>query len=308
MINPNAIDGRKGLILGNRMTLRMAKGAVLKALPSSSEGYALLEVASVSDVNIIGGTLLGERDTHRGTRGEWGMGLDINHATNVVVQDVTARDCWGDGFYIGLASRNITFCGVIADRNRRQGLSITGADGVIISRCTFKNSAGTPMEMGLDIEPNRGETVCNVLITGSTFAHNAGEGLASGVPGAHSGRAFVYKITIEGNTILENGSGSGSHSIHNGIEISNSSGTKILNNVLRGNHGRGILLRFNADNSYCKGNKIFGTTGPPGDAIAEDSCMGNTIVDNQFSGNAGRNVYSAGCRQSTIRDNLNVKN
>jgi len=307
-INPTVDSGRNGLRLGNRMTLRMAPGAVLQATASSSESYTILSVSGVSDVTIIGGTLLGERNTHHGSTGEWGMGLSIFRARHIMVQDVTARDCWGDGFYIAAGSRDVTLCRVISDHNRRQGLSITGADGVVVKDSIFENTTGTPGESGLDIEPNRGDTVSNVLITGCTIRNNGGDGLSSGVPFANTGISFVRDIVIDGNTISGNGIKPGSKRPANGIVLANSSGTRVTRNLCSNNIGRGIQMGRDANDTVCTGNTVTGTKGPPGVGIIEDTSQGNTITGNTATGNAGAGIYSVACQGGTLADNAQSGN
>ena len=183
------IDASTHLLLKANMTLSLAPGATLKAIPNGLEGYAVILVNGVDHVNIVGGVLEGERDNHTGTTGEWGMGLKINNAQHVVVEGVTAKECWGDGFYVGGASSaDVTFCNVIADHNRRQGMSVTSVDGLVVRDSVFKNTAGTLPESGLDIEPNRGETVTNALVAQCTFTNNAGGGLRVGPAGVEHGR------------------------------------------------------------------------------------------------------------------------
>ena len=45
----------------------------------------------------------------------------VSGSSNVVVKHVTARDTWGEGFYVGgdSISNNITLCSITADNNRR---------------------------------------------------------------------------------------------------------------------------------------------------------------------------------------------
>jgi len=102
---------------------------------------------------------MGDRSTHTGVGGEWGMGMQICGSNNVVVVGLTAKECWGDGFYITNVNTNLTFCNVVADHNRRQGMSITSVNGMVVRNSTFTNSIGTSPEFGIDVEPNPGETV-----------------------------------------------------------------------------------------------------------------------------------------------------
>ena len=58
----DAVDPR--LHLKDDMTLELAEGAVLKAIPNDSKKYSLLTISGVANVWVIGGTLEGERDQH----------------------------------------------------------------------------------------------------------------------------------------------------------------------------------------------------------------------------------------------------
>ena len=123
----NAVE--KNLNLKSDMTLKLAGGAVLKAIPNDETHYAVLTISGVSNVWVTGGTLEGERNEHRGKSGEWGMGVRIEDgAKNITIAGLISKKMWGDGFYVQDAE-DVRFCGVTADANRRQGLSIIDADG-----------------------------------------------------------------------------------------------------------------------------------------------------------------------------------
>jgi hypothetical protein len=106
------------------------------------------------------------------------MGIYIRDgAKHVVIAGVTAKDMWGDGFYVSDAS-NVTFCGVTADRNRRQGLSVIKADGLVVLNSVFQNTGGTRPGAGIDFEPDdRDEPITGVRIENSKFINNAGPGI-----------------------------------------------------------------------------------------------------------------------------------
>ena len=61
------------LTLKSEMTLKLSDDAILKAIPNDSKKYSVLSISGVSNVAITGGTLEGERDQHKGEKGEWGM-------------------------------------------------------------------------------------------------------------------------------------------------------------------------------------------------------------------------------------------
>jgi hypothetical protein len=97
-------------------------------------------------------------------------------AKNVTISGVTARSMWGDGFYVR-GAKNVTLCGVTTDHNRRQGLSIVDADGVVVTDSLFKNTRGTRPSAGIDLEPNEEQAVTNIRIKRSRFFDNAGSGI-----------------------------------------------------------------------------------------------------------------------------------
>ena len=170
--------GEKRLALRSDMTLMLANDAVLKAIPNDSGKYAVLSISGVSNVAVVGGTLEGERDEHEGKSGEWGMGIQIHRgAKHITISGVTVRKMWGDGFYVK-GAKDVKFCFVTADNNRRQGLSIVEADGVVVTDSVFKNTRGTRPGAGIDLEPNKpGQRISSVRIQNSKFLDNAGAGI-----------------------------------------------------------------------------------------------------------------------------------
>ena len=190
------VDAAKNrLTLKNAMTLKLSAAAVLKAKANGAQYYSILRIANVSDVAVLGGALEGEREGHTGTSGEGGMGISIGRgAKRITISGVTARKMWGDGFYIEAAT-DVTLCSVTADDNRRQGLSIIDADGVLITNSVFKNSHGTRPSAGIDLEPDWPfQHVRNVRIEHSQFMNNAGAGIL-----IDGGKGLVADVEIRQN-------------------------------------------------------------------------------------------------------------
>lgn len=115
------------------------------------------------------GQIVGDKFTHTGTEGEWGMGIRISNAKNVLVSGLSIKNCWGDCIYINKHSKDVVIDGCFLDNGRRQGISIICADGVIIRRCKIKNIGGTNPQYGIDIEPNSKDYVDNVKIENVTI-------------------------------------------------------------------------------------------------------------------------------------------
>ena len=166
------------LALKSRMTLKLSPGAALKAIPNAEQAYSILTISGASDIAVIGGTLEGDRDHHQGNTGEWGMGIRITGgASRITISDVTVKKMWGDGFYID-GAKDVAICSVTADFNRRQGLSIIDAEGVLVTNSVFKNTRGTRPSAGIDLEPDQEtQSIQNIRITRSKFLDNAGAGI-----------------------------------------------------------------------------------------------------------------------------------
>ena len=256
------IDAITSVKIKSDITFRMSKGTILKALPNGKDGYNIINVSDASNVNVIDGTLIGERDEHTASTGEWGMGIILRGATNVVIEGVTAKNCWGDGFYISGVSKNVKFCSVIADNNRRQGMSIISVDGMVVKDSVFKNTSGTAPQAGIDLEPNDGDTISNVQIVNSQFIGNKGTGILFAQVSKHS---FIKNITLDGNDISSNAGG---------IRIINTTGHRIINNLLKDNQGYGIGLYEGSKGNSITGNTLTGKNG------IKDEVSGNTISGN----------------------------
>lgn len=295
LVNPVAVttSGNHAIQLRNNMTFRMSSGAVLKAKPTSAGTYTILMVSAVSNVQIVGGTIVGERYTHTGSGGESGMCVGITDSQHVKVQGVTAREAWGDGFYVGGASSDISLCGVTADANRRAGISITRVTGLSVRNSVFSNTGGTLPESGLNVEPNSGETVNQVVVNNCIFQGNKGGGIQVGPALALTGSAFVYRVEIDSCQFNGNGIGAVDGGSKAAILVSNCDGTQVKNNQLQDNNGRGILLRDQATHSLIHGNLITRTGGSPGDGMYLSKCDGTDVTANTVTNNSGYGIFVA---------------
>lgn len=121
--------------------------------------------AKGNDIIISGnGSIIGDKHTHLGTNGEWGMGIRFHGATNSSVRGLTIKDCWGDCIYVGGNSKNVTIENCWLDHGRRQGISVTKADDVVIRNSKISNVSGTKPEYAIDLEPNANDTVNHITI------------------------------------------------------------------------------------------------------------------------------------------------
>lgn len=157
------IDGARSVKLRSRMHLKMDPDARLVAKATSAGEYRVLIADKLDDIEISGGQIIGERDSHQGTTGEGGHGICVRGCDRVTIRDIRVSKCWGDGINIGprpaykaplIMSRNVAIVGVTCLSNRRNALAITNAVNVDVWDSEFSDTHGTKPEAGIDVEPN----------------------------------------------------------------------------------------------------------------------------------------------------------
>lgn len=195
-----------------------SNGTTILQVPSNTEviinGTIIMEPNALASYNIVGlygknitlhgnGEIIGDKHTHIGKTGEWGMGVMIAGCTNVDVYDITIKDCWGDCIYIGENSTYVRINNCTLDHGRRQGISITSAGDVLIRNCTISNVGGTSPEYAIDIEPNKNDTVESVIIQNVKALDCKGGFLAwSGASNALIKNVELYDCYVKG--VVEN--------------------------------------------------------------------------------------------------------
>lgn len=137
----------------------------IQLLPNEYKGCYILQINDSENVVVKGsGCLIGDKNEHTGTEGEWGHGIIILKSKNVTIEGLNVKSCWGDCIYVGNESSNIIIDNCNLNDGRRQGISVTSADGVVINGCIITNVFGTAPQHGIDIEPNKGDSVNNIRI------------------------------------------------------------------------------------------------------------------------------------------------
>lgn len=199
-IDASGDNGSMGVSLRDNISLRLDDSTTLRAIPNDTSTYYVLRVHDVENVKISGGRIFGERENHLGTSGEWGNGIDLKNTSNIRIDSVYVANCWGDGIYIGKGSNfNVQIDGVVCDNNRRQGMSITNADSVLVVNSKFINTNGKAPQAGIDLEPNAANSVSNIHIINCDFSNNMGRGLD--IVGLNGKNSFVsvYDCRFDNN-------------------------------------------------------------------------------------------------------------
>lgn len=171
----------------------------IRLVPNEYKGCYVLMVKEATNVTISGkGCIYGDKHTHKGKDGEWGHGIYVVSSENVTIQDFNVKVCWGDCIYVGNSSKNVIITGCKLDHGRRQGISVTSADGVTIEDCVITNVSGTNPQAAIDIEPNHNETVDNVIIR-NIHCENCYGGIEAWRPED----ARIGRMVIEGCTVIK---------------------------------------------------------------------------------------------------------
>lgn len=242
------INALTGISLRSHTRLLLDTGAVLQAIPNSATRYWVVKAWGVNNVEIAGGSIVGERTQHLGTTGEWGYGVNISASSYVYVHDISVSNCWGDGLLVGASgsgttlvpSYSVTFNKVKSDNNRRQGMSILPSTQVYVVNSSFTGSNGAAPQAGIDIEPSTQGPTQHVRLENTTLSNNVGNGLE-----VHNN---VSDLTLNAVT-AENNQGFGVYTGGpNGVVITNSN---ILTNYLFG-----VSISSTTNNVQIMGNVI----------------------------------------------------
>lgn len=175
------IDAEKSIVLKNNVTIEMSPETILNVIPSNKNSYQVFRIHNVKNVKISGGTILGDKYTHLGNGGEWGMGVEVKDSQNVSISNMSINKMWGDAVYIGTNGKNSNYNlklnNLNLDDNRRQGISIISVDNLIVNNVTISNTKGKSPMNGIDIEPhNKNNILNNIDFSKIKTFNNTGNG------------------------------------------------------------------------------------------------------------------------------------
>jgi nitrous oxidase accessory protein NosD len=201
LIDPNYKE-HGSIRLGSNVHLIMEPTAELHATPNGLTHYAVVMADGAENVSVIGGLIIGERGQHRGSSGEWGMGVWLRSCAGAHISATHISECWGDGIFLDQARpggecSDIDIRSVTCEHNRRQGISVVAAQRVRVSSSAFLDTAGTAPSAGVDCEPEPGGgRVRDVDISGCVFERNTYGVLIT----TTAERCRVSKSRLTGNT------------------------------------------------------------------------------------------------------------
>ena len=211
--NNRYIAPTDGILVPSGLILDLGD-AVFQMETNGYPAYCVFGVVDQNDVTILGGTLVGDLETHIYTASadsfshEWGFGICVSASSNVLIQDVTIKNMTGDGVILegsydylangGRVSSNVKVINCDISNCRRQGISIVGAADSEIAGNEIYNIAGTDPQYGIDVEPELDYITDNLKVH-NNMIYGCSGGAISCAKGAHY---FVYFNTCKDGCLI----------------------------------------------------------------------------------------------------------
>ena len=177
-----------GIKLRSGQRVYMAYDCIIQVKTNNGAFYEAFNVYDCYNVEIHGGHIVGERQTHDPNthaslpNRTQGFGIAVQNSDNVLIENVDIAEMWGDAIVLHTPDNVTGYNSNITIRNcylhdcERQGISVVVGDSVLISNCVIGNISGHAPQSGIDIEPHSQATedmyVHDVTIENCKFIDN----------------------------------------------------------------------------------------------------------------------------------------
>lgn len=353
-INSNFLNKRKITLSPNKIymvdkievksnTIIDFNGGMLKKTNTNTYNYQILHLEDVENVIIINPIIIGDKDEHTGTTGEWGHGINIvGNCKNITIINPNISKCWGDGIYIGTNTTNkgtptnIHIIGQIrVEECRRQGISISKGKDIYIDDVICNNIIGTEPAMAIDLEPNNDTDLIDNININSIKSYNCNGALnvvaRGGIVNINIGNIYsdcdrYSSVRLVYSEVSDNTQGNVTPStvnLYNTINIDNiyvkgSTYKPItINRPLKGSMPNINIGNINVNDITYSSSKITDTTvewcvvGVLSDRAYENNTFGNIRIDNIIVGKiyGTNNIQPIVCIDRTTKNSIidNVK-
>ena len=151
--------------------------ATIKCIPNDLDTYAIFSFWQKENIKILNGIVIGERDNHTGSTGQWGHCFHIESSSKITISGVNMSKSWGDGVYIKDCTCIKTINNHI-NNTRRNGISVTSVNNYRSINDYIENITGTDPQCGIDIEPNHDyDSIKDVVIENMTVKNCTNNGI-----------------------------------------------------------------------------------------------------------------------------------
>ncbi|WP_343660733.1 hypothetical protein [Chryseobacterium sp.] len=212
-----------GIFAQSNSQIYFQKNSSLILKPTADVRYQIISLHGVENVKIYNPTLIGDRDKHLDSKGEWGFGIDIRGSRNIEIFNANISDCWGDGIVLvktmrniraGIAqeklfsTENINIIGGIINNVRRNGITIAGGKDVLIKNLLITNINGTNPMAGIDIEPDDSSNILENINIENVKINNVNVGIDLNLP-QYGNQNISKSVTISCTNISVENADSG---------------------------------------------------------------------------------------------------
>ena len=188
-------------------------------------------------------------------------GICFRGASHARAWGLRIVEAGGDGVYVGAVNtpgdmrqfglpRRIPYCvdirleDLYVDSSVRQGISVTGVDGLVAERCTFKNTHGRPPQAGIDLEPNlKSNLMRGIVMRDCVFENNEGFGIELALGQNEPGVTAPFDMTFERCRTVGNRTGV---TVHNTRHDHSEIGGRLVFRDCSFEHPRSTALAINA--------------------------------------------------------------
>jgi parallel beta-helix repeat protein len=309
------------------------RGATLMAGEQTAGRHRIVTIDGQSRITISGGTFVGSR----AGAPEWGLGVFLSDATDIVIEDAVFRDFYTDSILVtgNAGCRRIVIRRCRSSNAGRAGTGLISGSDIVVEDSVFEGTQNANTNMprsGLHAEANTDDSLSRITVTRCLFRNNQGPGLYFLVGHGVS----LTDVTLTDNVAENNGLGGfllkraanvlirgnriAGHTTRNAYAIGladTSTNVIVRNNVLERNY-RGIYLE-GADAVSIEANTVVGTgaakvfrEGDDGDGILVRGSSGTTplvsrlvnITGNLIRGVAGRGIMCSQSSEITVAGNV----
>jgi len=321
------VNAETSILPNNDNTLILDNDCILKAITNSNANYAIIKIQNKNNITITGGKLLGDKDTHTGSTGEWGNCIELRNANNITLKNITLTKGWGDGLYINTVDHLYTE-NLYIKENRRNGISVISATNYTSLNDTIEDTGGTLPEAGIDFEPNLETDVFkNIKVINMTSRRNTNFGMifaltnltATSDPIDIEITNFKDEASMDGMRLTKTANARGLITLNSPSLINNPENSVQLRNFTWGENFKLIIndLYVRRDAGTVSGTNsdyspiaVYGSQTPIGGVVIknsriyQDALIPNGVVDMYFR--AAKDIeiieplYGSGSKRPTI--------
>ncbi|MBP4141515.1 right-handed parallel beta-helix repeat-containing protein [Flavobacterium sp. P4023] len=251
IIMPNfpILINAKGLVIPSNSRIFFNKNsAIFYKGPAKGRLSDIVKIYNVSNVKIYNAKITGSKKEIVPQTGEWSAGICILNSSNIEINNFKINSTWGDGVFIGSENGSVSSDIIIKngfiDNARRDGISITSANNLLVDSVFIANTSGTLPMTGIQIEPSlNSETLNNITLSNIyTFNNPGGLGINLNTFSSKNNpkknvRVNVINYTDEGSNY------SFGTSINDDTSLQNPTGTITITNAIWKNPKSGFYYK-----------------------------------------------------------------